>query len=304
MLKFSIVIPTYNAEPLWKEWVENCQKQTLKPNQVLVIDSSSQDNTVELALKAGFSVTKIDKKNFNHGATRNLALNFIPSDTEIIVYLTQDALLADPYSLENLLKPFSDPKVGAVYGRQVPHKNANPLAIHARLFNYPNKTIVKQKEDIKKLGIKTAFISNSFAAYRKDVFIKLGGFPNDTILAEDMYLAAKMILNDYKVVYCSEATVFHSHNYSVFEEFKRYFDIGVFQKQNKWILDNFGLPTSEGKAFVKAELLFLVKNNPLWIPRAIVHTIFKYLGIKLGMNWYKIPKKFIKKLSMNPSYWK
>lgn len=304
MLKFSIVIPTYNAGSLWQKWIEAYQQQSLKPQAVIVIDSSSSDETPSYAAKAGFAVTQIEQSAFNHGATRNLALSLIPSDTDIIVYLTQDALLADPHSLENLLKPFSDPQVGAVYGRQLPHKNANPLARHARLFNYPAKTRVKEKKDIPQLGIKTAFISNSFAAYRKEVLVQLGGFPSDTILAEDMYLSAKMILNDYKVVYCADATVFHSHNYAVWEEFRRYFDTGVFQQQNKWISANFGGPTSEGKAFVKSELLFLVKNYPLWIARALIQTLFKYAGIKLGMIWHKIPKKLRKKLSMNPAYWK
>lgn len=69
-------------------------------------------------------------------------------------------------------------------------------------------------------------MSNSFAAYRRSVFEELGGFPEHTILAEDMFMAAKMIESGYKVGYCAESAVRHSHNYRPREEFKRYFDTG------------------------------------------------------------------------------
>lgn len=88
------------------------------------------------------------------------------------------------------------------------------LAVHARNFNYSSKSIVKSKADIEKFGIKTVFMSNSFAAYRRSVFEELSGFPEHTILAEDMFMAAKMIQAGYKVAYCAEAVVRHSHNYT------------------------------------------------------------------------------------------
>ncbi|WP_159333845.1 glycosyltransferase family 2 protein, partial [Klebsiella pneumoniae] len=106
--------------------------------------------------------------------------------------------------------------------------DANPLAQHARAFNYPDKGYIASKSSIPKMGLKTAFMSNSFSAYRLSVFKKIGGFPSNTILCEDMFYTAKAILAGYKVAYVPEAKVHHSHNYSPSEEFKRYFDIGVF----------------------------------------------------------------------------
>lgn len=55
-----------------------------------------------------------------------------------------------------------------------------------------------------------------------------------------MYFAAKSVLNGYKVAYIAEAMVRHSHNYSLTEEFKRYFDIGVFHADQQWIRNDFG----------------------------------------------------------------
>lgn len=300
---FNIIIPTYNAGTLWQKWISSYQSQNQKAAKVVVIDSSSTDNTTKLAQQAGFFVHQIAKSDFNHGGTRNLAMQFIEQNTEIVVFMTQDAILADKNALENLLKPFEDPQVAAVCGRQLPHKDANPLAAHARLFNYPNLTQIKTFADKEKLGIKTAFMSNSFAAYRRSVFEELGGFPNNTILAEDMFLSAKMLLAGYKVAYCAEARVHHSHNYSLKQEFQRYFDTGVFQACEPWIQQQFGNAGAEGKKFVLSEIKYLLKNAPLWLPKSILATFAKYIGFKLGLNWKKLPRVLCKKFSMHKAYW-
>lgn len=303
-MKFTLLTPTLNAAPLWQNWIEAYQKQTLKANKVIVIDSSSTDQTVSLAEQAGFFVHKIAKSDFNHGGTRNLAVKFVDVESEILVFMTQDALLADEFALENLLKPFSDPKVAAVCGRQLPHKEATPLAAHARLFNYPAESQLKSVGDIEWLGIKTVFMSNSFAAYRKSVFEELGGFPDNTILAEDMSLTAKMVLAGYKVAYCAEAQVHHSHNYTLKQEFQRYFDTGVFQAKEPWIQKKFGKASGEGKRFVLSELRYLSQNAPLWIPIALCSTLCKFIGFKMGTAWNKLPKSWLPKLSMHSNYWK
>lgn len=302
-MKFLLCIPTYNAGNLWNKWIEAYQFQSMTANQVIVIDSSSSDDTVKLAKDAMFSVFSIPQSEFNHGGTRNQAVRFAEGFADVVVFMTQDAILASPDSLANLLAPFVDPEVAAVCGRQLPHHEATPLAVHARYFNYPSESRVRTMADISALGIKTAFMSNSFAAYRLSVFDKLGGFPDNTILAEDMYLAAKMILSGYKVAYCAEATVFHSHNYTLKQEFQRYFDTGVFQQEQKWIQQKFGSAASEGKRFVLSELKFLSIKSPHLIPKAILSTCVKWLGFKLGYYYYRLPYKWCRVFSMHKGYW-
>ena len=302
-MRLLLVIPTYNAGNQWQDWITAYQSQSLKADKVIVIDSSSSDNTVNLAEEAGFLVYSIPQSAFNHGGTRNQAIKLGKGFSDIVVFMTQDAILASPDSLANLLAPFVDPEVAAVCGRQLPHHEATPLAVHARYFNYPSESRVRTMADISALGIKTAFMSNSFAAYRLSVFDKLGGFPDNTILAEDMYLTAKMILSGYKVAYCAEAKVFHSHNYTLKQEFQRYFDTGVFQQEQKWIQQKFGRAASEGKRFVLSELKFLSIKSPLLIPKAILSTLAKLIGFKLGYYYYMLPYKWCKVLSMHKGYW-
>ena len=303
-LSFVLCIPTYNAGNQWQDWIVAYQQQTLKADEVVVVDSSSSDQTTKWAEEAGFSVHSIPQAVFNHGGTRNQAVKFAEHFADIIVFMTQDAILASPDSLANLLASFADPNVAAVCGRQLPHANATPLAAHARYFNYPAQSRLKSKADIPTLGIKTAFMSNSFAAYRRSVFEELGGFPDNTILAEDMYLTANMVLAGYKIAYCAEATVFHSHNYTLRQELQRYFDTGVFQQEQAWIQQTFGKAASEGKKFVLSELKFLVKNAPHLLPKALLSTLAKWIGFKLGYHYQTLPYAWRKALSMHKGYWK
>ncbi|SCB95256.1 glycosyltransferase family 2 protein [Kosakonia oryziphila] len=302
-MNFTVVIPTYNGGDVFKECLESITKQSVQPNKILVIDSSSRDDTVALASGYTDCIKIIPSSEFNHGGTRNMAARLV-SDAEFIVFLTQDAILNSPFEFANLLSFFeSDKKIAAICGRQLPHVTANPLACHARWYNYPQTSVVKTANDIPILGIKAAFMSNSFAAYRTVDLLGVGGFPLDTILAEDMYVAAKFLLDGKKVGYCAEACVRHSHNYSPIEEFKRYFDTGVFHSQENWIRERFGVLDGEGKRFVISELKYLLKTNPSWIPLSILNTIAKLVGFKLGLRWNKIPKSLLPKLSMYKSYW-
>lgn len=302
MLSFSLIVPTRNAGVLWHDWLAAIKNQSMNPDCIIMVDSSSEDETVKVAESFGISTYSIDKHEFNHGGTRNYAVS-LSVKCDVIVFLTQDALLFAPSALSSLLSVFNDPSVAAVCGRQLPHIDANPLATHARLFNYPEISQIKSIEDINALGLKVAFMSNSFAAYRRDVFEKLGGFPENTILAEDMYVASKMILAGYKVAYCAEAAVRHSHNYTPWEELRRYFDIGVFHACEPWIQEDLGGASGEGLRFVKSELSYLWRNAPLWIPRALLTTACKLVGYKLGKNYKRLPTFWRPKLSMYKSYW-
>lgn len=302
-MDFSLIIPTYNGGVLWSECIRSILTQSLKLNVIYVVDSSSIDDTVVIAKSHGFQVKIITPDNFNHGGTRNDAAKELYL-SDILIFLTQDAILNSKDSLAKIVSYFdADEKIAAVCGRQLPHDDANPLAIHARFFNYPEESCVKSASDIPSLGIKTAFMSNSFAAYRTKTFFELGGFPENTILAEDMYLTAKMIKAGYKIAYCAEAIVKHSHNYTPWQEFQRYFDIGVFHASEPWIREEFGGAGGEGVRFICSELTYLCKKAPLWIPRALITSACKLFGYKLGQRYRKLPWSWCRRFSMYKSYW-
>lgn len=275
----SIIIPTYNAGKEFENLALMIKTQTANIRQVLVIDSSSTDETVKIANKYNFTVEIIPKTEFGHGKTRQYALEKVK--TEIVVFLTQDALLYDEFSVEKLVQCLiSDEKIAAVYGRQMPYENTGILGRFARLYNYPTISKINNFDDRKEKGIKTAFLSDSFSAYKKTLLNKIGGFP-DVNFGEDTYVAAKLLMNGYKTAYCAEAKAYHSHDYSLIEQYKRNRDIGKFHRQERWLLETFGKAEGEGLKFVINEAKYLVKNGKLYyLPIAFFHNVVKYLGYK------------------------
>lgn len=302
-MKYFIAIPTYNGGDIWHSTVLNIQKYAPKDAHVYIIDSSSKDDTVFLAKNAGFNITTISGTEFNHGGTRNKAVFDVCTDYDVVIFLTQDAIPKAGF-VEEILTAFEDDRVACAYGRQLPHDGANPIAQHARYFNYPNHSYISSISNIPQMGLKTVFMSNSFSAYRLSTFKDLGGFPSNTILCEDMYYTAKAVLAGYQVAYVSSALVAHSHNYTPVEEFKRYFDIGVFHTDEPWIRKEFGGAGGEGKKFILSELYFLLRKKTLWIPVACVNNLMKILGYKIGQKYKNLPLSVIKRFSMHKRYWK
>ncbi|PYF79840.1 rhamnosyltransferase [Marinomonas alcarazii] len=303
MMNFTVVIPTYNGGELWKESARRLAGQALMPFRVKVIDSSSKDDTQATAQEFNFEIEQIEQKDFDHGGTRSYALADI--ETELVVFLTQDALLEDEKALSNLVSIFDkDPEVVCAYGRQLPHLDANPLAQHARYNSYKSDSYVTSLKEDFPAGFRKAFLSNSFAAYRVDFLRSIGGFPEHLILGEDAYVAAKALVANKKVAYVSGAKVRHSHNYSVFQEFQRYFDIGVFHSTQSWMIDELGSVEGEGVKFALDQLKYVCKSKKYtWLISSTFTSMAKFIGYKLGKKHSQFGVGLSRKLSMYKSYW-
>lgn len=301
-LRAALCVPTLNAGPNWKSWLIKLKPAASPLTAMLVIDSSSDDDTARMAKEFGFEVRIISRPDFNHGRTRQVAIEHL-SDADVVVFMTQDAIVASPDAIENLLKPFETNSVGLAFGRQLPHDDAGSIGAHARLFNYPEQSAMRVRGAEKTLGLKAAFVSNSFAAYRRTALLDVGGFPSDVIFGEDTIVAARMLLSGWSVAYQADAVVCHSHDYGAIEEFRRYFDIGVLHHREHWLLERFGKPEGEGLRFVKSEFRYLLRHNPALIPGAIVRAGLKYAGYRLGRMEKRLPASMKPALSMHRGYW-
>jgi rhamnosyltransferase len=297
----AVIIPTYNARKFWAALAGGLQLQGIPASQVLIVDSSSDDGTRELAAAEGYQVFRIDHRDFNHGGTRQFALSLVPW-ASIAVFLTHDAVLAAPDSLDLLLAAFRDKSVAVAYGRQLPRPGAGPIEAHARLFNYPSQGEVRDFESRHALGIKAAFCSNSFAAYRVQALLAAGGFPAKAILAEDALAAGQLLLMGWKVAYVAEAQVYHSHAFTLAQEFRRYFDTGVCHRREPWLRATFGSPGGEGKRFVLSELDYLTPRHLYLVPYALLRTVSKAIGYNLGFRG-KLGAVWSRRLSYHKGYW-
>ena len=300
-MKVSVIIPTYNAESYLTTLLPVLQRQTL-PFELIIIDSSSTDKTLEIAEKYTNHIIIIPQSKFDHGGTRTKAAKM--ASGELLIFLTQDALPYDDRTLESIIKCFSDNRIAAAYGRQIPYEKTSLFGKHLRLFNYPTSSYIRTLSDKIEYGIKTAFLSDSFAAYRKSTMEEVNWFKDGLILGEDSHIATKLLLADYALAYVADAKVYHSHSYSLIEEFKRYFDIGVFHSHEHWILEILGKVEGEGGKYVKSEFTYLLKHKAyLHIPEFFIRNSLKYLGYKLGRNYKVFPKRVVPKLSMHHFWW-
>lgn len=302
MNSFAVIVPTLNGGETFLQLLTSLEEQTLKPAALIVIDSGSEDGTVQAAEAEGAKVYQVSQEVFDHGGTRQVAVNMAEA-IDVVVFLTQDAVLANCDALHNLMDCFEDTEIGGAYGRQLPHPGAGIFGSHVRLFNYPEISRVRSLTDAD-LGIKAAFMSNSFAAYRRSVLIAVGGFPVNVILGEDTYVAAKMLLAGWKISYCADACVYHSHDFSLVEEFRRYFNTGIFHNRESWLLKKFGRVEGEGIRYFLSEIKYCrEKGKPSWILWSIVRCFTKYLAYNLGKAEEALPRYVKRRLSSSPNYW-
>ena len=302
-----VIIPTYKPGEELFCLLDALKGQSVAVNRVILMNTEKsffKKLTKDMDFYAQYpfvTVWHLSKKNFDHGGTRRIGVR--KSRSDIFVMMTQDAMPANERMIEELTKDL-DGEIAVAYGRQLPKRDCGILERVSRKFNYPEKSFVKGKEDLGSLGIKTFFCSNVCAAYRRDVYEKLGGFPHRAIFNEDMIYAAKAVEAGYRIAYEAEALVLHSHNYSCLQQFHRNFDLGVSQADHPEV---FGAvkSESEGKKLVKYTFRELQGRGQLKkFPYFLMQSCFKYAGYLLGKNYQKLPKHLIYWASDNKKYWK
>jgi rhamnosyltransferase len=258
-----------------------------------VIDSSSDDSTVKVAKECGAKTLVIPRRTFNHGTTRNQAA--LTSTGDILVFMTQDALPTDTTLLRSLTRPLAEVEIAATYARQIPRPDAPLLEAFTRKFNYPEEACVKTLNDLSRLGIKTFFSSNVCSAMKKELFMKVGKFPDNIMANEDMVITAKYITNGYRVAYVPEAMVFHSHDCSLLAQYRRYYHIGSSIRRNRWIL-SYTRPEGEGIKFIREQTAFVIQKHKFHlIPYILLESLAKYAGFRMGLVAGSKPSSFHEK---------
>ena len=299
-----VIIPAYHPGKEFATLIKRLEKQTVSIHRIIVMNTEeSMWNKEWEKLSDAMEVHHLTKEEFDHGGTRARAAEL--SDSDVMVFMTQDAMPADRELLAELLKALDqEENIAAAYARQLPNAECSFVERYTRAFNYPDTSLVKTKADLDKYGIKTFFCSNVCAAYKKDIYEKQGGFVRRTIFNEDMIYAGGLIQAGYGIAYAAEARVIHSHNYNCMQQFHRNFDLGVSQAEHPEIFE--GVPSEgEGMRLVKKTLAYLIHSGRIWlIPGFALQCAGKYAGYLAGKKFRKLPKKFILWCTMSPNYWK
>lgn len=306
-MKVDVIIPLYKPGKELFHLIEMLKKQTVSVENIILMNTEEKYFT-QLTYGSQFSenhkqvkVFHLSKREFDHGMTRRKGVE--RSDADVFVMMTQDAMPENEYLLEKLVASLKD-DVAVAYARQLPRQDCSFMEKYIRSFNYPETSRIKSLEDLETLGIKTYFCSNVCAAYRREIYEKLGGFVNHTIFNEDMIYAAGAMKAGYRIAYVAEAQVIHSHNYTGKQQFHRNFDLGVSQAQYPEIFAN--VPAeSEGKKLVLSTARYLWDNHRKWqIATLVYQSVCKYAGYFLGKRYRKLPDSIVIACSDNKEFWK
>ena len=268
-MRYSVIIPTLNPGKALLQLADTLRGQTMPPEEIVVADSESEDGFPEQAAgQSGVRLIRIRRKDFDHGGTRDRAMR--TCGTPFVVMMTQDALPVSGRCMEELLKPFADGRVAAVCGRQIAYPEASPAEKAVRAFRYPAENDVWGKEDIPRRGVKAYLLSDVCAAYRVSAYEAVGGFASPLETNEDMLIAADFLDAGFFLAYRGEAAVYHSHQYTLRQEYERNRKIGIFLGKHGSRFGGGGM-TGEGLRLVQSVSRSLVKEKhfgglvPFWL---------------------------------------
>lgn len=299
----SIVIPIFRppAEGL-RTLLAALADQMDAGDEMVLVDSTPGGHEVpEGPWSRSCRIHRIPPEEFGHGRSRTLGARL--ARHELLVYLTQDVEPCEG-AISRLVAALDPAEVGLAFGRQLPRIGAGPFEAFPRLFNYPAESYRRSWNDRHRYGIKTVFFSDSFAAYKREVLEACGYFPEGTIMGEDTLLAARALERGWTLAYEASACVRHSHDYTPLQEFRRYFDIGVFHADERSFLRSFGRIHGEGLRYAVAELSYLWRRGEghrsfEWLLR----TASKYLGYRLGRMHRMLPLSWKQAWSLHRTYW-
>jgi rhamnosyltransferase len=111
------------------------------------------------------------------------------------------------------------------------------------------------------------------------------------------------LIAGWEIAYVADATVIHSHAFTLRKEFARYFDIGVHHAREKWIVTQFGKADKEGQRFLRSELSYLLAEDASLIPVAVFRTFLKLIAYQMGCRERHIPLAVKTFLSGQKAFW-
>lgn len=296
----SIVIPVLNAEKYLPSLLDRLFDQKPHPPlEVILVDSSSTDRTVEIA-RSFEKTSVIPIERFSHGHARNLGAR--EARGEFVVFMSQDALPQNDKWLAALVSPFSDKQVAAVYSRQVPRPGAPPTERFFLQYHFPDAPATRRaKRDGEPLSFQKVFFSNVSAAARRSLVLRFP-FDEKLIMSEDQQFAFDLISAGYSIVYQPDSVVIHSHHYTLKSAFQRYFD-SVYSLTRIFSKHDIGESASIGLRYLAGEARYILRHYPFYFPYYCLYVMAKAGGTLAGHFADRMPLAVRRKLSMHSYHW-
>ena len=307
----TVFIPTFNGRKYLAESIEATLSQELPMEyalELLVIDSGSNDGTLEVLEKyqSKLQLIKIPNSNFGHGKTRSFAAQ--KAKGEYILFLTQDATPSSTRWLINLIEPFFiSEKIGCVFGRQKPRPDSaatikrevssvfgSICADDSVLIHRYNSLV-----DFLPTNPLNTFFSDVNSAVRRELLV--GPVPfRDVNYAEDQALAEDMQNKGYLKAYAPLAEVWHSNEYTVKQYYNRKFDeyIGLQEATNlsikpskRSLMLGWIRPTKADVKFIFRDVDYGIKSKILWLFKSPFYNIALQKGKYNASKYFNSEEK-------------
>jgi O-antigen biosynthesis protein len=294
----SVAIPVKNGERYLEELLAAVAAQDA--DEVLIIDSGSQDRSVEIATSAGVTLLQISPEDFGHGRTRNLAMERTSGDH--VAFLTQDATPC-PGWLDAYREAFAlADDVGAAYGPHLPRSGTSPM-VARELTEYFSTFTPTGSAHVQRAG-ESSFLSNVNACYSRACWEEIRF--REVTYSEDQAFGIDLLAHGWAKVYQPAAKVLHAHDYGFVEFMRRYFDEYRGLRSTVGHVEPFSLrsTTLTTASEVAGDRRWLAANDihgldaARWIGRSAAHHTGRRVFAALGSRADRLPRPVRSALSL------
>jgi len=215
----SIVIRAFNEEEHLGKLLTGIMNQNIQDREIILVDSGSTDATLEIASKFPVKIVQITPAEFTFG--RSLNKGVAVAAGEFVVIISAHCYPVYPDWLEQLLKPFEDPRIAVCYGKQR----------GSETNHYSEKQFFRNYfPDISQLDQGQPYTHNANAAIRKSLWEQ---HPYDEQLTglEDLAWSSWAKEQNYSIAYVASAEIIHIHDETIKQVQNRYRREAIAMKQ-------------------------------------------------------------------------
>ena len=211
-MKCSIIIRAFNEENHIGKLIKGIKNQkTSSEIEIILVDSGSTDNTVNIAEKEGVIIVSITPEEFSFGYALNIGCEKATGD--ILLFASSHVYPVYNNWIEKILDPFKKENVALVYGRQIGDENSKFSEKRLLAKWFPATSNYNQLHP---------FCNNANAAIRKSLW--LNQQYDETITGlEDLAWAEKILQKGFHLFYEAEAIIVHVHEETPKKIFNRYY---------------------------------------------------------------------------------
>jgi N-acetylglucosaminyltransferase len=194
----TVIVPAYNEEDGIRDTLDALMRQTNRPERIIVVDDCSQDNTGMVAREYGVEVLRPLHNLGSKAKAQNYALPYCATD--LVLPVDADTILGEDY-VERIKLPFEDPRVVIAAGN-VQTKVTRTVTERGRSIEYLYGFHFYRP--IQNRAGAPVVCSGCCSAFRREVLVASGGFPERTIVEDFDWTATQQIAGN-KAVYVAAA---------------------------------------------------------------------------------------------------